>query len=108
MPLAGIVLRDRSEANQGGSASDADYVTTSRATKCIGHLSATATAASGCGCAANCWACPSHSPQPDFLERYRQLTGRSLLECPACGAEAMHTVAKWRTGEEPPPLEDTS
>ena len=51
---------------------------------------------------------PPAAPPPDFLERYRQLTGRSLLECPACGAEAMLTVAKWRVGEEPPPLDDTS
>ena len=45
---------------------------------------------------------------PDYLERYRQITGRSLLECPACDAEAMRTVGDWRPGEEPPPLEDTS
>ena len=47
-------------------------------------------------------------PPADYLERYRQLTGRSLLECPACGQEAMLIVAAVQPGDEPPPLEDTS
>ena len=48
------------------------------------------------------------APAPDYMERFRQLTGRSLLECPACGEEAMLTVAGFEPGEEPPPLDDTS
>ena len=48
------------------------------------------------------------APHPDYLERYRQLTGRSLLQCPACGQEAMLTVVTFQPGEEPPPLDDTS
>ncbi|MDE0626243.1 MAG: hypothetical protein OXH99_07590 [Bryobacterales bacterium] len=47
-------------------------------------------------------------PAADYLERYRQLTGRSLLECPACGQEAMLIVAAVQPGDDPPPLEDTS
>ena len=48
------------------------------------------------------------APPAGYLERYRQLTGRSLVKCPACDEEARLTVAGFRPGEEPPPLEDTS
>ena len=48
------------------------------------------------------------APHPDYLQRYRQLTVCSLLQCPACGQEAMLTVATFQPGEEPPPLDDTS
>jgi len=32
-------------------------------------------------------------PQPDYSERYRQLTGRDLLQCPQCQSGQMHRVA---------------
>ena len=48
------------------------------------------------------------APPTDYLERYRQVTGRWLLGCPASGTEALLTAVDWRPGEEPRPLEDTS
>ena len=36
---------------------------------------------------------PCTQPQPDYSERYRQLTGRDLLQCPQCQSGQMHRVA---------------
>jgi len=44
---------------------------------------------------------PSTQPQPDYSERYKQLTGRDLLQCPQCPSGQMHRVAVIPAGNIP-------
>ncbi len=45
---------------------------------------------------------------PDYRARYEQLTGESLLRCPACQRGSMLVIERLPPGAEPPPPEDTS
>ena len=46
-------------------------------------------------------------PAPDYHDLFEQLTGASLLQCPACRLGRMLEVGRFEPGELPPP-EDTS
>jgi len=52
---------------------------------------------------------PSRPPKPDYRDRYEQLTGRSLRQCPACRLGQMHRVHSFRARALPRmSLPDTS
>ena len=49
--------------------------------------------------------CP---PAPDSHDLFEQLTGASLLQCPACRRGRLFVVGRFEPGTEPPPLKDSS
>ena len=46
-------------------------------------------------------------PAPDYHDLFEQLTGASLLQCPACRRGCLFVVGRFEPGEPPPP-EDSS
>ena len=51
---------------------------------------------------------PATDPPPDYRDRFEQLTGESLRQCPACRRGLMLCVETFEPGAQPPALEDTS
>ena len=51
---------------------------------------------------------PATDPPPDYRDRFEQLTGESLRQCPACRRGLMLCVETFQPGAQPPVPEDTS
>ena len=50
---------------------------------------------------------PASDLPPDYRDRFEQLTGESLDQCPACRRGLMVCVDTFEPGAEPPRPEDT-
>ena len=51
---------------------------------------------------------PATEPPPDYRDRFEELTGASLRQCPACRCGLMSAVEAIQPGADPPLPEDTS
>lgn len=51
---------------------------------------------------------PASDPPADYRDRFEQLTGESLRQCPACRHGRMLCAETFQPGAQPPELEDTS
>ena len=51
---------------------------------------------------------PASDLPADYRDRFEQLTGESLRQCPACPHGLMHCVETFQAGSQPPMPEDTS